>query len=672
MSQAAFRLGAAAGLALPVLAACVASGTTSGGALEPRFVAVHNALAAMGLAQIGPLYQGTLAEGRDARSPLELAAGCTTIVAVGGDGVKDLDATLLDPQGQPVAHDTTAEPQAVLRACTEASGTYVLVVKAVSGAGAWVAAAWQGGAAAPATSAAALAASRQPLGTCEAPFPLSAGTVSGSTSRGENANTGSCERSDARELVYELDVIQRQRVVLDVEAHFDSILYIRKESCADADAEVDCNDDAPSSGKNHSHIERVLDPGKYFVFVDGYNQESGAFKLTVSTADALSLADVCGKAPVLAVGNPVSATTRGRSNDAEASCGGGAEGADAPWHLDLASRVRVRLVEHSDDASPVVHVRRACVDEQSETACGEGGAGPGDAIVTGIFDPGPYTVFADERDPAASGAYTLLFESAAPEGTGVVGDGCGDALALSGSATVAGDTFTARDDVAGSCGGAGAADVVYHLDVPRRSRFVARLDGEEGSHLLVAFRHCGDRASEVACGKGLDEVLSPGTYFIAVDGASRDALGRFKLAYTLLDLSSQGAACASAPVLVDGKTASTSSAGVGDRFASSCGGLGDAAATGADRVFRFALTARSTVKLTLATSGFDATLAIRRTCADVPGGVPELGCEAGSERSHVAVLERTLDPGTYYAVVDGQSATDQGPFTLGYRVVSAR
>ncbi len=639
---------------------------------------MHNTLAAMGLAQVGPIYQGTLAEGREARSNLELAAGCTTIVAVGADGVRDLDARLLDAQGQPIAHDTTQQPQAVLKACPEAPGSYVLVVTAASGAGSWVAAAWQGAASPPASSAVAQGTARQALGTCEAPIPLSAGTVSGSTARGEDANRGSCERSDARELVYELDVTRRQRVVLDVEAHFDSVLYVRKETCSDADSEIECNDDAPGSGKNHSRIERVLDPGKYFIFVDGYNEESGAFKLTVSTSDVVSLADVCGQAPLLIAGASVSATTSGKPDNAAASCGGGAQGADAPFRLDLGSRSRVRLALHSDEASPVLHVRRACSDEQSETACSEAGQGPGEATVTGTFDPGAYTAFADARDHGTSGGYTLAYESAPPEGTGVVGDGCGDAQPLapgagSTSAVTAGDTFAARDDVAGSCGGAHAADVVYHLDVPRRSRLVARLDGEESSHLLVAFRHCGDRASEVACGKGIDEVLQPGTYFIAVDGASADALGRFRLAYALQDLSGQAAACASAPLLVAGRPVSTSSVGAGDRFASSCGGVGDSSATGADRVFRFSLASRSIVKLAVVAHEFDATLSIRRTCSDTPGGAPELGCEGDSgENGRRITLERTLEPGTYYAVVDGASPADQGAFTIEYRVVSAR
>ena len=78
---------------LGVLAACSTTREVASGALEPRFVAVHNALAAMGLAQVGPIHEGSLAEGQEARVSLDLPSGCTTVVAFGGEGVRDVDAT---------------------------------------------------------------------------------------------------------------------------------------------------------------------------------------------------------------------------------------------------------------------------------------------------------------------------------------------------------------------------------------------------------------------------------------------------------------------------------------------------------------------------------------------------------------------------------------------------
>jgi hypothetical protein len=635
---------------------------------------VHNALAALGLAQVGPLHEGILAEGREARVSLDLPAGCTTLVVMGGDGVRDIDAAIVGSKGGPIAHDTTSEPQAVLRACLEEPDACILVVKAAAGTGSWIAATWRGGAGAGDTAGAAgtVRAGGEPTGTCESPIPLSEGSVSSTTARGESIHAGSCAKNSARELVYVLDVPRRQRVVLEVDARFDSVLYVRKDDCADEKAEVACNDDPPEGGRNQSRIERVFEPGRYFVFVDGYSQEGGAFKLTASMSDVVGLAEECRHAPVLASGEIVTGRTSLGVDDAHASCGGGAEGPDAPWHVDLPMRARVRVVEHSDDMAPVVHVRRACAEPASESACSEAANSGGDAVVTGVFERGGYTVFADAREANSSGSYSLQLEVEPPDGTGVVGDSCGDAqpFPVGTGAAIAGDTFAARDDVAGSCGGAGAADVVYRVDVLRRSRLFAQLQSEEAPHLLLAWRRCAERAYEVSCGRALDEVLAPGTYFVAVDGASPEAVGRFNIAWTLQDLSAQGAACASAPVLVPGRPTTATTVGAADTFAASCAG-GDTASTGADRVYRFALAARTTVRLALNAAGFNAALALRKACADPLGAadIAEIGCESESDARRRTVIERTLEAGSYWAVVDGQSPAEKGTFTLEYRVV---
>jgi len=659
-------------IGLLALAACTSARGTGGTAFDPRFVAVHNTLAAMGLVQVGLIHEGLLAEAREAKVSLDLPAGCVTVLAIGGEGVHDIDATLLDPRGSPIAHDTTNEPQAVLRSCLDAADTYALVVRVSSGAGPWVVATWVGAATggAPMSPAAGSPAVSEAKGTCEAPIPLVPGTVSGSTRHGEHENAGSCSPSDSRELVYELNVTQRQRIAIEVEAHFDSVLYIRKDDCNDANAEVDCNDDSPD--RTRSRIERVLDPGRYYVFVDGYGDESGPFKMTVTSTDVLALVDVCRRASVLASGASQTSSTEGMADNTRATCGGGAEGADAAWRVDLPSRSRVRLTEHSDDLAPVLHVRRACVDEQSEIACAESGSVAGDAAITGIWDAGAYSVFADGRDRDSTGRYTMLLETSTPAGSGTRGDGCGDAAPLGGGVTgsVAGDTFDARDDVAGTCGGKGSPDVVYRMDVARRSRLVAALEDEEAPHLIVLSRRCGERSAEAACGRTIDTVLTPGTYSIAVDGTSQDAFGRFTLKWVLRDLTGQLAACGKAPTLTSGRTVDGTTIGAGDRFTPSCTAT-DTGASGPDRVFKFVLNAPAEVRLVLVAPGFDGVVALRRACGEGSGGpsLPDLGCEAETDGSHRVVFERGLEAGTYWVVVDGRSASDQGPFTIEYRIV---
>jgi hypothetical protein len=186
--------------------------------------------------------------------------------------------------------------------------------------------------------------------------------------------------------------------------------------------------------------------------------------------------------------------------------------------------------------------------------------------------------------------------------------------------------------------------------------------------VLVVWRRCGDRSSEVACGRAIDEVVAPGTYFVAVDGASPDGFGRFTLNYALRDLAGQATACAAAPMLVDGARIAGTTAGAGDKFATSCA---SADASGPDRVYKFVLANRSNVHIALTASTFDATIALRRACSDAAAGpgTPELVCESEPDANHRSVIERSLEAGSYWVVVDGQSANDQGPFSLDYKVL---
>ena len=664
---------------LAVTAVLTASCASSrGGELDPRYVAVHNAYSAIGLTEIGPLQQGSLGEGNEARVTVDLTAQCVTLVGIGGDGVRDLDVSLLDPNAKQVAHDTTHEPEAVVRACLDAPGTYTLVVKMAAGSGTYVAATWSGGLSGTATSAAfdgggglAINQAPQGSGTCESPIALAAGTVSGRTTGGESLQDGSCgKESGAKELVYRLELRDRQRVAVEVAAHFDSILYIRKDDCADSTAEVvnGCNDDAPS--QDRSRLELVLDPGVYFVFVDGYNKESGAFRMTTTVADIPAIADVCRGARPLSLGSQMSGSTSGGFDNAKATCGSNARGDDVPYKLDLNQRSRVRLTQESSEFPPVTYIRRSCADEQSEIACADTGmAGANEATYVGLLDPGSYTVWADSKDHDASGHFTLMCETAPEQGSGTVGDDCGDAQPLRASDhTVSGDTFLARDSVSSKCGG-GGADVFYRIDLPKRARVNAEFTKEERRHNFVLSRACADRTAEIACGGQLDQVLAPGTYFLAVDGAAPDSYGRYEFEWRVRDIGGQEAACRNPALLVEGQQSGTT-AGSADKWSTSCAGA-EAGQASADKMYKLVLGARTHVRLSLETLTWDGVLVLRRACMDAGSASRsgEIQCNNDSDDAHHARIDQILEPGTYYVLVDGHQAGNEGPFTLDYSIL---
>jgi hypothetical protein len=669
--------GALVSVVAVVAPACSASRSAP---LDPRYVAVHNAFAAMGMSEIGPIQTGSLAEGRDARFEIAAPAGCVTVGAFGTGGVKDLDVEVFDAESRSLGRDAADGPDAVVRACPRAGGPVTVVVRMTRGAGDFALASWAGGGlpgtpgTPPGTAAAMTAA-----GTCEAPIPLVAGSVTGNTRHGEAELTGGCGNTEARELVYRLEVPAKQRVTVEVEpSNFDSVVYVRKDDCSSKDAEVACNDDAAlgskrSSSNRGSRIDEIFDPGTYWVVVDGYNNESGSFRMNVQTADVPSLADACSKAtPVV---QHASGTLTGAFNHAAGSCDHGA-GPDVIHRLDVPARARVRAVVHSDEFSPVIHVRRTCTDAQTEIGCTDTGAKSEEAAFVGTLDRGGYTIFADSADKGARGHYLLDVDLAPEQGSGVRGDACGDAIpiGLDGPA-IEGDTFAARDDLGGRCTAPGAPDTVYRFDVQRRARVTVRLGREEGDHVFVLYRNCTDKSSEMACGSVIDAVLAPGTYWLAVDGTSKGPFGRYSFQLRAREVGLQEAACKSAPTISVGQTVTGTTDGAPNRFAESCAGNEDAQASG-DRVYKLTVPARTRVQALLSTPNHDGVLAIRRACVDPPQmgtlKAVEAGCNNDGPDTRHSKLDVTLDAGTYWVVVDGHQGKHEGAFTLELKEVRSR
>jgi len=626
-----------------------------------RFFAVHNVMLAIGLYQTGPVNQGTLAAGQEVRVPLSLPATCVAVVAMGGAGASDLLLRLLDPEGNVVAEKTAHEAEAVVRACVDRPGQYVALLRMTRGSGEYLVSSWTGGDGV-ADGGAVLASG----GTCDAPTVLVPGhSYAGTTEDAPDDQEGTCASSGGHERVYRLDVPARERVTIDLAADFDAALYLRKGTCNDEDAEVRCNDDDEPGQKEHSRIDVALDPGTYFVFVDGSGEASGTYRIQASTREAPSLADVCRSARPLTTGARAVGNLTDALDNVNATCGRDAKGVDAPFRLDVPTRARVRLVEKSSDFRPVVHVRRACEDANSEVACSDTGFADDEATWAGVLDPGPYWVFADGADDASPGAFTLAAEMV-PQGgfgagAGAPGDGCGDAVPLNGpNGRIEGDTFAAKDDIAISCAANGGADVVYRFDLAHKSRVTARLVGDESSHALALERACADKSTEVSCGSIVDRTVDAGTYFLVVDGARPESLGRFALTYKVRDMTQVEATCAKVPSLSFNRAEHGSTVGAGDKFSSACGGR-NVGQGSPDRVFRIAVTKRTSVRVTLEPQGFRGVLSLRRVCSD---DATEVKCAEASDDAGRAQINVVLDPGTYFAVVDGAGTRAEGAFTL--------
>lgn len=134
-------------------------------------------------------------------------------------------------------------------------------------------------------------------------YPQGSGTISvwGDTGGASASNSGSCARSSkSRERVYTFTLDRTATVTLDtVGSSYDTVLHLRNSGWG----EIGCDDDG--AGDKKSRIVRTLQPGTYYVAVDGYDYDcgflwlstcgnNGAFRLNVTTKVVRGVAFVHG------------------------------------------------------------------------------------------------------------------------------------------------------------------------------------------------------------------------------------------------------------------------------------------------------------------------------------------------------------------------------------------
>jgi hypothetical protein len=111
--------------------------------------------------------------------------------------------------------------------------------------------------------------------TCLSPLLITAsGTFTGDTTGAIGQNAGTCG-GEAGEAVFRLSLSQPASVALDTRgSEFDTALYIRQGSCGKG-RELACDDDNGGQGHSSAFVLGTLQPGNYFIFVDGFTVDAG-------------------------------------------------------------------------------------------------------------------------------------------------------------------------------------------------------------------------------------------------------------------------------------------------------------------------------------------------------------------------------------------------------------
>ncbi len=720
-----------------------------GSPLEPRYVAVHNAMTSMGYDQLGAIQEGTLAETTEVRTPLTLPPGaCYAITAIGEGSVQDLDLVIFDALGRETARDRDVGAQPSVQFCPRDVAPVTLAVHMTRGNGRYLIATYQGGAGAGGampntrpTNEVAARPAHGGAGTCDEPHRIEVGaTVTGNTTNGDSVTSGTCAPGNAPEVVYAFEIARRSLVRARMQsAAFDGALYVLG-ACGEPRSEVICNDDSAPGDTSQSDVEYILEPGRYYLVADGYASAEGEFQLSLSASETRPPAEICQAATVLPIGRTIAGSTNEGADTFQATCAGDAHSADQVYSLNIeqASRVRINMQSTFDGA---LYLRRMCADPRSEIVCNDDAPDTRHSQITTTLEPGQYFVFADGFGQGARGDYSLRVDAVSAAGNGENGDTCAapampqavaqpalqqghsnapavlpPARALSpqpqpaqapqpqsrsnlgpnpshkivapnrvpaprviaptaGVSTydIVADTFPAGDQYHGSCGGQGAPDVVYRVDIRARSRVRLSATTSDFPAIIYLERNCGDATTEIACASTqllgpqanvLDQTLAPGSYFLVVDGADANAIGSFRARLVIEDIAAGERMCTEGLSIRPGQQIRSSTQGLPNRFQGSC-----THGESSDQVFRLTVRRRGRVRISSEQTDFDGALYIRTACG--PSGT-EIACNDDAGDARHSMIDTQLEPGTYYVIVDGYADNQQGEFTLDVDAGDAR
>jgi hypothetical protein len=288
----------------------------------------------------------------------------------------------------------------------------------------------------------------------------------------------------------------------------DTIIDLRAANCADPAAHIACNDDVAAPTNRKSKLQQALEPGVYYVIVEGQNSTvSGNFKLTVQLfageGEACVLQSDC--AFGLVCRTPIGSTTQVCSQPV---CNDGLDD-DADGKIDF----------------PLDPGCSSPSDGSEEDDCPNGVNCP--ACANTLDDDGDgQTDFPADTTCAGAGGFI--------EGCGTEQDPILSIVARTTTGVLAGS----HDDHDPTCTTSNGVDLQYTIQLPAMQSLTLDTEASTADTVLslrpptcaLASIDCDDDDG-VSAGASLIQVsnLAAGNYVIAVDGFNGAAVGAFNL-----------------------------------------------------------------------------------------------------------------------------------------------
>ena len=235
--------------------------------------------------------------------------------------------------------------------------------------------------------------------------------------------------------------------------------------------------------------------------------------------------DTCATAADLGSGGEfTSEITASTVADVTPTCGG--SGGDIFFRFSLMAPQLVYLSTYGSTLDTVLTLYSG-VCPGTEAACANDGCGLPQSHLAQNLPAGEYTVAVKAATAGATGTVKLSFQSSI----------CNTAQALSGPATINGNTTNASDVLTSGCGAPGGRDDLYYLvSCPGQTTLTASTCGT-GFDTVLAVRQGSCRSVDAVCNNdscGLQSSVStslnkPGLWFLSVDGINATQFGPYQL-----------------------------------------------------------------------------------------------------------------------------------------------
>lgn len=456
------------------------------------------------------------------------------------------------------------------------------------------------------------------------------------------------------DLVARLTLTEPHDITITADSDLSTAGVALRTDCTDAATEIDCDDGFPGMIRH-----RALAAGTYFIIV----QSTGEVQLDVQLSDPTTppTNESC-SAPILVppTGGHYTGSFVDVGDDVTLSCNG-IPTSDLVYQIDLPTESNLTVTLSSPDGQYMNwEVRPTCGSTVGSLRCTAGAPADGTlhqlpAGTYFILIEGPSYVEVD---------YTLNVV-VGPSTPRVMGDLCTNPIELTIGTPYTGTMSGSEDDIVTSCG-YNYRDLVHHFTLPATSD--VSIDVDAGLQYVNASIRttCDSAATQVRCPTGApisshSRALPAGEYYVVLEGARA---GSYTLTVTATTPptvpmpATTNDNCGN-PVIIPATggywTGDTTSM-VDDYDPTTCG-------TGApanDVAFRLDLAARSRVTATTEGSSFDTVL--YRMTGTCRSGMETRCDDDGGGGGGSSQLSETLEPGTYFYVVDGFSTGYQGPY----------